>query len=85
MGGIEVPATLESNQANRHEGSLTTIAAEGLPLDATLAGSVAADPQALARLILELHADPARNAALSRAGRAALRQHFSQKQLDGAL
>ncbi len=65
--------------------AMTPIAAEGLPLDATLAGSVAPDAQGLARLILALHIDPAHNAALSRAGRAALRRHFSQKQLDCAL
>lgn len=52
---------------------------------ATLAGSVAPDAQGLALLILELHADPARDEALSRAGQAALRRHFSQKQLDAAL
>jgi len=65
--------------------AMTPIAAEGLPLDATLTGSVAADAQSLAQLILALHIDPAHNTALSRAGRAALRRHFSQKQVDAAL
>ena len=65
--------------------AMTPIAAEGLPLDATLTGSVAADAQSLAQLILALHIDPAHNAALSRAGRAVLRRHFSQKQVDAAL
>jgi len=65
--------------------AMTPIAAEGLPLDATLTGSVAADAHSLAQLILALHIDPIHNAALSRAGRAVLRRHFSQKQVDAAL
>jgi glycosyltransferase involved in cell wall biosynthesis len=65
--------------------AMTPVAAEGLPLDAVLAGSVAPDVQGLAQLILALHIDPAHNGALSRAGRAALRRHFSQKQVNAGL
>jgi glycosyltransferase involved in cell wall biosynthesis len=65
--------------------AMTPIAAEGLPLDATLADTVAADAQSLAQLILALHLDPTHNAAVSRAGRATVRWHFSQKQVDNAL
>jgi len=61
--------------------AMTPIAAEGLPPVDT----VAADAAGLARLILDLHSDPVRNAAAALAGRAALRGHFSQKRLDTAL
>jgi hypothetical protein len=60
---------------------MTPIAAEGLPPVDT----VEADATGLARLILALHNDPLRNAAAARAGRAALRRHFSQKRVDHAL
>ena len=61
--------------------AMTPIAAEGLPP----ADTVAADAAGLARLILDLHSDPARNSAAARVGRAALRRHFSQKCVDIAL
>ncbi len=65
--------------------AMTPVAAEGLPLDATLRATVAADAAGLARLILDLHADAARNAAAARAAQAALRRAFSQRAVDAAL
>jgi hypothetical protein len=46
---------------------------------------VAEDAQALGGLILALHIDAVHNVAISRAGRALLRRHFSQARVDGAL
>lgn len=62
----------------------TPIAAEGLPLTQMLAGCAAEDTTDLAGLIVALHSDAARNAALARAG-AALRQQFSQRSVETAL
>ena len=64
---------------------MTPLAAEGLPRGPMLAGCVAEDGTDLAGLIVALHADAARNEATARAGRAALRRHFSQRQADRAL
>lgn len=63
----------------------TPIAAEGLPLTQMLAGCAAEDTTDLAGLIVALHSDAARNAALARAGKAALRQQFSQRSVETAL
>jgi len=65
--------------------AMTPVAAEGLPLTQVLAGCVAEDPTDLAGLIVALHADAARNAAVARAGKAALRQQFSQRSVETAL
>jgi glycosyltransferase involved in cell wall biosynthesis len=65
--------------------AMTQTAAEGLPLAGVLAESVAEDGPGLARLIVALHADVARNSAIARAGRETLRRHFSQKRVDAAL
>jgi glycosyltransferase involved in cell wall biosynthesis len=65
--------------------AMTPVAAEGFTLDTTLAATVAGDVEGLARLILDLHADAARNAAAARAGRAALRLGFSHRAVDAAL
>jgi glycosyltransferase involved in cell wall biosynthesis len=65
--------------------AMTPIAAEGLPLPAELAGTVAEGAQGLARLIVALHADAARAERLARAGRALLRSRFSRKHEDAAL
>jgi glycosyltransferase involved in cell wall biosynthesis len=58
---------------------LTPVAAEGLPLPGELAGTVADGAPALARLILDLHADTGRADRLSRAGCTVLRRDFSRK------
>jgi glycosyltransferase involved in cell wall biosynthesis len=57
--------------------AMTPIAAEGFSLSADLAGAVAEDAASLARLIVALHADPARADQLGRAGRALLRGTFN--------
>ena len=47
---------------------MTPCAAEGLDLPASLAGTIAADPEGLAAAILRLHDDPAHHAAAAAAG-----------------
>ncbi len=58
--------------------ALTPIAAEGLPLPGELERTVADGAPALARLILDLHADADRAELLRRAGRMVLRREFSR-------
>jgi autotransporter passenger strand-loop-strand repeat protein len=65
--------------------ALTPVAAEGLPLPGELAGTVADGAPALARLILDLHADAERSDRLSRVSGAVLRREFSRKRETAAL
>jgi glycosyltransferase involved in cell wall biosynthesis len=64
---------------------MTPMAAEGLPLDRTLASLVAADADGLAALIVALHEDPDWHAAAGESGLGLIRQHYSDQALDAAL
>jgi predicted DNA-binding ribbon-helix-helix protein len=64
---------------------MTSVAAEGFPLNAFLSRTVANEARDFARLIVELYNDESWNAKLSSVARRIVRQHFSQKQADVAL
>jgi hypothetical protein len=57
---------------------VTPVAAEGLPLPASLKDGVAGDTASMAGLIWRLHADADRSAAIGQAGLAMVREVFSE-------
>jgi len=64
---------------------MSEVAAEGLPLAPDLRSLVGADADAIAQLILNIHADGEAHGAAMRAGRAMLHEHFSPGRVDAAL
>jgi glycosyltransferase involved in cell wall biosynthesis len=63
----------------------TPMAAEGLDLPDSLQGTIANGAEALAGVILRLHADAAWNAACSEAGLAYVRETLSEQRLDALM
>jgi hypothetical protein len=61
------------------------MAAEGLDLPDSLQGTIANGAEALAGVILRLHADAAWNAACSEAGLAYVRETLSEQRLDALM
>ena len=57
--------------------AMSEMAAEGLPLCATLRALVGGDAAALAALIVGMHSDEAANEAAAQAGQALIRKHFN--------